>query len=423
VALGLLAIVAVAWTMVITAPDEDRHQVDLIAQARAYLDDEIYILAVPLLEEAITFDSEHTPEMEELLKYVYLHLLEQEGFRRRYINLLNRQLNREDVSDDVFIEAGTFLLKIGRRSDGLDVIRQGIERTGSAYLIDLYEEHRYRFRLHRAVYDEISTVHGNMLAIRQESLWGFVSPTGETRIDPRFQQVSTFFQGRAVVMEDSVVFAIDMNGNRVALLHDYNVTDIGNFNNDRVALYINGQWRRGTGAFNIGAATFDQLGMYSGGFAAAKQNGRWGVIGTGNDWLIPAQYDGIVMDSAGRSFGQNAVFVHQGNSVHLYIGGNRTNHEFEDAHPFGAENYAAVKHNGLWGFINTSGEVTIDFQFEEALSFGQHIAAVRVGDYWGYINLFGDIVHEPEFLQAGSFASGSAPVLTDRGWQILTLLD
>jgi hypothetical protein len=65
----------------------------------------------------------------------------------------------------------------------------------------------------------------------------------------------------------------------------------------------------------------------------------------------------------------------------------------------------------------------IDFRFDDALSFGQHLAAVKQGDFWGYISLKGDIVIEPVFLEAKSFSNGSAPVLTERGWNFITLLE
>jgi len=422
-AIGLLALVAIAWATVLNAPNENLRQIELARDARAYLDDEIYILAVPLLEEAISYDSELTPELEELLKSVYLNLIDQGNFRRRYMNLLNLQMSREDANEDVFIEASRFFLEVGRRRDGLEILRVGIERTESDYLIALYEDNRYRFRLQSNIFEEISVIQASMLGVKVDGLWGFASPVGQILIPPQFEQISTFSAGRAIVRQGNEIIAIDTRGNRIASLRDDGASDFGNLNNDRVPILVNGEWRRSTGSFVIGSAVFDELGMYSGGFAAAKQNGRWGVIGTGSDWLIPPQYDGIVMDSIGRSFGQEAVFVRQGDSVHLYVNGNRTGNEFEDAAPFGAENYAAVKRNGVWGFINTSGEVIIDFQFEDALSFGQHIAAVKVGEYWGYINIFGDIIFEPEFLQVGSFASGSAPVLTERGWQLLSLLD
>ena len=61
--------------------------------------------------------------------------------------------------------------------------------------------------------------------------------------------------------------------------------------------------------------------------------------------------------------------------------------------------------------------------FEDALSFGQHLAAVKLEGLWGYINIYGDIVIGPEFIEAKSFSDGSAPVLTPRGWQFITLVE
>ena len=65
----------------------------------------------------------------------------------------------------------------------------------------------------------------------------------------------------------------------------------------------------------------------------------------------------------------------------------------------------------------------IDFEFDDALSFGQHLAAIKQGEFWGYIGISGCIAIEPVFLDAKSFSNGSAPVLTERGWQFITLLE
>ena len=434
----LIAAVAISWIVVLTSPSDEVLQNRLYEQARAYTDDGIFILAVPILEEAIGFDTDYTPLLEEKLKEIYLRLIDQGNFTRRYLNLLDIQMNREDATEEVFLEAAIFLLDIGRRSTALDVMRDGIGRTGGSEIANLYEENRYRFRLAGRGFDEVMAIHGEVavagmllgggerlgfIGFREYDLWGFARSNGEVQIPAQFDQISTFSAGRAIVKQNGEIFAIDMAGNRVALLRDERVTDFGNFANNRVTLLVDGEWRRATGAFDIGVASFEDIGMFSGGWVAAKRNGQWGVVDLGDEWLIPPNYDGIIMDSIGRSYGQGAVFVMQGGRVYLYVHGSRVGDAFDDAMPFSEENFAAVKRGGLWGFINTAGEVVIDFQFEEALSFGQHLAAVRVGYYWGFINLFGDIVHEPLFLDAGSFANGSAPVLTERGWQFLTLLD
>ena len=109
--------------------------------------------------------------------------------------------------------------------------------------------------------------------------------------------------------------------------------------------------------------------------------------------------------------------------MYLFSGGKITGDFYEDALPFSAENYAAVKKNGKWGFIDTAGREVIPFIFDDALSFGQHLAAVKHGEFWGYISIYGHVVIEPVFHEAKSFSGGNAPVLTDRGWQIITLIE
>lgn len=65
----------------------------------------------------------------------------------------------------------------------------------------------------------------------------------------------------------------------------------------------------------------------------------------------------------------------------------------------------------------------IGFQFDDALSFGQHLAAVKVDGQWGYVSKYGEIVIEPIFLSAKSFYRGSAPVQTVDGWRFITLTE
>jgi len=163
--------------------------------------------------------------------------------------------------------------------------------------------------------------------------------------------------------------------------------------------------------------------MYSGGYAAAKTGGRWGVVGLSDSWLIPAEFDEVIQDELGRCYAQGAVFVRRNGIVYLFSNGTYMDEYYEDARPFSEEGYAAVKKNGKWGFIDRYGTIAIPFTFDDALSFGQHLAAVKIGEYWGYISIYGHVVIEATFLDAKSFSKGSAPVLTDRGWQILTLLE
>jgi len=419
---GCAVLLFITWIVTISSESSLDRQRALIVQAAEKIDDGVYILAVPLLEQAAGYNTAQTIIAEEKLKQAYLALMDNWGFRRRYTELLDRQMSRRDAPPDVFAEAANYYFSISRITQALTVLKNGIEATGCEELIALYESNRYAYETIRTSYEYIAAIHGVTMQVQREGLWGIARLDGTTLIPCMYEKISTFSDGTAIVMSSGEIFAVDGNNNRIAL-HRGGATDIGNLSDNRIALNIDGIWRRASGSFALGTAGFERIGTYSGGFAAARLNGSWGVVDVGTDWLISPEYDAIIVDELGRCYGQGAVFVRNGSSVYLYADGRRVGGVFEDARPFSNEGYAAVMQNGKWGFIDTDGILRIDFAFDDALSFGQHLAAVRIGEHWGYICINGQIVIEPIFLEAKSFSDASAPVRTERGWQIIRLLE
>ena len=420
---GFLVLLIASWAIALNAKSASEKQSELIKQAKDYMSDEIYILAVPLLEEASGYEAAHTLEAEETLKKAYRQLIGQRGYRRKYIDLLEKQMKRSEASPEIFMEAAEFYLGDSRLGDALSVLRDGIFKTGDRNLIALYENNRYQYNMGHNIYEDVSDIFEKTIAVKKDGSWGLADFDGTLRIPCEYEKISTYSLGRAVVKKNGEIFAVDINNNRLALLKE-NFEDFGNFSEGRIGVLTPEGWKRASGDFEMGSAAFEQIGTYSGGWAAAKQGGKWGVVDLSAKWLIAAEYDGIMVDELGKCFAQGAVFVRKNDAVYLFVDGKQADeNSYEDALPFGEEGYAAVKKNGLWGFIDNSGNLKIACKFEEALSFGQHLAAVKQGDYWGYINLYGDIAIKPLFLKAKSFSEGSAPVLTERGWRFISLFE
>ena len=86
-AIGCIMLLGLSWLAAVTAKTDAQRQEELMAQAAAYVEDEIYIRAVPLLEEAAAYEDAHTLEAEEALKNVYLHLIEKSGYPQKYTGL------------------------------------------------------------------------------------------------------------------------------------------------------------------------------------------------------------------------------------------------------------------------------------------------------------------------------------------------
>lgn len=69
--------------------------------------------------------------------------------------------------------------------------------------------------------------------------------------------------------------------------------------------------------------------------------------------------------------------------------------------------------NGLWGFINKSGDIIIEPQFPSAGQFSEGLVPVRLKGTYGYINEMGNFVIQPKFDVAYSFSQGQAKVFID----------
>ena len=423
VAIGCVALLLISWLIAISAKSDEEKQRELMGKAQSLMMDAIYVRAVPLLEEAAGYSTKHSYAVESELKKAYLALFNTHGYRSKYVGLLETQLGRNDTPPEVFAEAAEYYISIRRVAEALKILADGIERTDCEELMELYESNRYVYETNRTSYDYISAIHGGAAQVQKDGLWGMANGRGDLMIPCIYEQISTFSADRAIVSNGVEIFAVDANNNRVAKLHE-NASSFGlGFAENRFPLRHDGGWSRTTGEFEIGAAAFEALGMYSNGYTAAKTGGKWGVIDLASSWLVPAEYDEIICDELGRSFAQGAVFARLGDTVYLLKDGKETGEYFEDARPFSDEGYAAVKKNGKWGFIDTDGTIKIDFMFDDALSFGQHLAAVKIGDYWGYAGRDGRIAIEAAFLIAKSFSNGSAPVLTERGWNFITLIE
>lgn len=113
------------------------------------------------------------------------------------------------------------------------------------------------------------------------------------------------------------------------------------------------------------------------------------------DWAIPPQYD-----AAANKYSENLSMVKVGDKVGFIDIHNRFvidpiydgDTDIDGFH----QNVAAVKKDGLWGFINKKGETIIPFEYEEADAFDDKLlTAVKKDGLWGAIDINGTMVIPP----------------------------
>jgi serine/threonine-protein kinase len=65
---------------------------------------------------------------------------------------------------------------------------------------------------------------------------------------------------------------------------------------------------------------------------------------------------------------------------------------------------------GKWGYIDSTGNMVIEPQFDNAYEFSDGIATVRIADKWGFIDMTGQHVIDPQFDDTWAFYGGIARV-------------
>jgi hypothetical protein len=95
------------------------------------------------------------------------------------------------------------------------------------------------------------------------------------------------------------------------------------------------------------------------------------------------------------------------------------NPQFESARPF-SEGLAAVRQKKKWGFIDKSGKIVINPQFDVVLDFHAGKAVFFNGKQCGFIDTKGSYVINPQFDAAMSFSEGMAAIYSGKQFGFIT---
>ena len=440
-----LMLMAATWfffTTVESRLDTERNEV--LERAVVYIEHGIYDRGIAAYNQALRM--RHDPNT----LYALAHAQREGGMYAAYRNSLQSLINGEtppaDMSmADLFIEAFEHDREHARMADIINLLRTGWQRTGDYRLHELFNTYRYAYITRRHVYDYAQPIIGGTGRVYTHGLgWGFVNADGVQMLAPQFELATNFFGNYAAVqIYNEPVEMINRVGNRQAVAgfsaYGIHSKENGFFSARPMGVAQYGFAVRDGIQINALDATADFIGLLNHGIRAVQLGDRWAIQDRGNravnietDFI----YESIAVDEIGRAAVNERIFVKQnGSYTMLDLEGNPVAGPFDAARPFfEAGGLAAVSRNGLWGLINNSGNMVIDFIHDEARSSGFSLVPVRQGDYWGYISIreypesvhhqfFGRMVIEPRFLDAKQFANGVAPVLLEQGWVYISLIE
>lgn len=417
VILLLAAVTVVIWLAAVTAGSRNASRQDaLLAEAQGYLDDLIYVRAVPLLEEAAATNAGRTREAQRLLADCYQAL----GDGKSYLATLLVMLETEEADAALYRETADYYFTNNKYQSGLDTLKEGIRLLEDPELTDYYESVRYAFTKSYAKYEAIRSLSGGFAAVCLDGKWGYLDADGDLVIPCVYDAAMDFENGNAAAMENGQVIIIDTDGFRTALCKE-NADGIAPFGSGITSLRINGKWRLANAEMTIGATEYDFIGTLSDGGRAVSQNGKW-VIQNISSEAQTGEFDGFALDERGCAYRNGRAFAKIGELYYLIdaSGTKISDTGYENACPFlESDSLAAVCKNGKWGFIDKTGQKVLPFIWDNACSFSSEVAAVEQDGLWGYLSLRGELAIPLQYLQAKPFSEGAAAVQTEGGWSLI----
>lgn len=157
------------------------------------------------------------------------------------------------------------------------------------------------------------------------------------------------------------------------------------------------------------AFEYDYAGAFTYSVAAVQKDGKWALISAdGMELITDFVFDDVILNAYGYCANGKVVIAKQSGSYHLYAiatGSQIGDASFEDAKPFESTEAAAICQNGLWGFADTAGQIVVESQYEDAISFNVGYAPVKKDGLWGYIDSTGALEAEPQFEWISAFST------------------
>ncbi len=422
----LIAILGIGWFVVIQTASgaEDRQaQTQLVEQADVFAQKGLYVRAIPLYVEALGYRTEANAQIEAKLLSMY----EMSGEGDSYTALVEKRAADGTAAAEEYVTAAEIYINSYSIKEAMELVRKGIGLLGSQELADYYEAHRYGYEMFVTNFQDIlPTATNDLMPAFDGEKWGYVNANGRVQLAAAYDTATRFnANGYAVVSQNGKYFTIITDGSKYGL-DEVGATDVYSVTDRHILAKVNGYYSYYNYDFVCMADAFqyDEITSNACGVAAVKKDGKWGIITDVGDTVVDFVLDDVAVNSLGCVFADNVGMVKQGDQWYLInVNGERLSETgFAGAKAPESSQYIAVTDgSGKWGYINQKSEIVIPYQYDDALSFSDHLGAVKILDDWAYISERNEIVIDENLEDAQPFHNGIAQAKFIDGEALLKL--
>lgn len=266
---------------------------------------------------------------------------------------------------------------------------------------------------------------------------GYIDPDGKYVVNPQFEDAGRFSEGLAAVSLSGKIGYIDKSGKYVIN------PQFARLGGPGLESLSNNAFSQGLAVGKVGDKCgfvdkegklqinpqFDAAQPFFEGLAAVRIGDKWGYVDTQGKIIINPQFENaqpFVKGLAVVFMGKQAGYIDNTGKIII-------NPQFDAAYPFSSDGIARVWTGGKTGFIGKDGKYIVNPQFGSlgpeyqvgtimiftsdigSISFSDGLTAVSIGDKAGFIDNTGKIVINPQFEFASPFFNGLALVINSRG--------
>lgn len=266
---------------------------------------------------------------------------------------------------------------------------------------------------------------GGYARVRINETYGYLKTNGEFLLAPVYTQASAMMNNNAAVNDGEEWHIINNIGFKVARTSSP-VDYMGMMVSGKIPIALNGKYAYSNSALVIPEELpYDYASNYKNGVAAVKKGEKWALINTKEEQITDYIFEDVKLDEYDTCCNEGVIFAKKDGKYYMVNnqGVKISNQEFDDAKPFAGNGPAAVCISGKWGFVDNTGKIVIEPQYEGANSFNIGLGGICIDGRWGYINTNGTIRIECQFEDCQAFANGGiAAVKENNIWKYVRLL-
>ncbi len=404
-----------SWAKDLVKESNELEQVNqMLKDADSYVEDGLYQRAISNYGTVLEYYN--TEENWTKLINAYQKRYEEDpGILSAYINSLESAIKECPKNRDFVVRLMNFYLDKRKYQDAYNLLVTA-EKSGvtDEELANKKLSIRYIYSEKTLNFDSfIGIVNGSYMIFQNEK-WGSIFADGSKDYSLKYEYLSPMSGNGTIIITNEKDSRLTENNGVVLGIFPFKVHEAGILsqglipvkNGDKYAYYD-------TFAKKQEIGEFEKATTFVGSNAAVKKDGKWYLCNTKGE-LVSDAFEDIVMSADEKCFSNGVMIAaKEPNKYSLYDENIKQIGDFvcEDMDISSNNSLIAFKQGGKWGFVNTSGKVVIEPQYENAKSFSYGLAAVSKNGKWGFINTENKLVIEYQYKDADYFNSESCCIV------------